>query len=152
MNKLVIPLATFVGVGKAPKAPGTWGSLVGAGLYYLFPSADLFLLLFSFFVGWWASNKYEEISGKHDASEIIIDEVAGQVLTLMIMSAFVGFGLFGCLVGFAMFRVFDILKPWPISWFDKNVKGGLGVMLDDIVAAIPAGLLSVLILSFLGNI
>lgn len=86
-----------------------------------------------FFIGVKISDLYmERFSRTGDPKEVVIDEVAGMFLTL----SFIGFTAEGYIFGFVVFRLFDILKPWPISWADSKVKGGLGVMLDDILAAI----------------
>ena len=91
--------------------------------------------VFAFGVGWWASNVYLQHFGGEDPGPVVIDEVAGQWLTLAAVAPdpvlFV--------VGFGLFRLVDIYKPWPVSWADQKVKAGLGIMLDDILAALYAG-------------
>ena len=87
--------------------------------------------LVCFGLGWWASAIYVARTGASDPSEVVIDEVAGQWLVLAVSPL----DPLSYLVGFALFRLFDIWKPWPISWADQRVGGGLGVMLDDILAA-----------------
>lgn len=135
-------LATWFGCGLLRPAPGTWGTLgampVGiAILYYggwtwLLPAIAIVTLL-----GWWAAEHYEVLSGVHDASSIVIDEVAGVWIALLPALA-----LYHALIAFALFRALDILKPWPIGWADKKLPGGLGVMADDIIAgALSAGVL-----------
>lgn len=149
-------IATAFCIGKIPKAPGTWGSLpafpiaflvffnTGHAGYWVLP----LVILAIYFLGVYATKIYLERTGKQDPGEIVIDEVVGQLITVYmaapIMSAMPDHGgaegytlLFAC---FILFRIFDIIKPWPIRWFDRNVKGAHGVMLDDVVAGIFAGL------------
>ena len=133
-------LATWFGFGYFPKAPGTWGSLAALpcawvismywGGWALFVASILV-----FFIGIWASNVYMAQSCAHDPGPVVIDEVAGQWLTL----AFVPTDLIIYAVGFVLFRLADIFKPWPACWADQKVDGGLGVMLDDVLAAIYSG-------------
>lgn len=131
-------LATWFGVGLSPKAPGTVGSIAAlpyAMLIHYFLGGPMLLLAAAalFFIGVKISDLYmERFSRTGDPKEVVIDEVAGMFLTL----SFIGFTAEGYIFGFVVFRLFDILKPWPISWADSKVKGGLGVMLDDILAAI----------------
>jgi phosphatidylglycerophosphatase A len=132
-------LATWFGSGFLPVAPGTWASLaalpcaallvwLGGPLLVLLASAALFLL------GMWAADAYMETIGVHDPPAIVIDEVVGQWLTL----ALVPVDPVLYVLGFLLFRIFDVLKPWPANFVDRAVTGGFGVMLDDVVAAIYA--------------
>jgi len=84
----------------------------------------------------WIAHGAEKISGQRDPGMIVIDEVCGMAVTLFALP-FVPIFVVG---GFALFRVFDIFKPFPIRWFDKNVKGGLGIILDDVIAGVFANL------------
>lgn len=152
-------ICTCFGIGKVPFAPGTWGSI--PGLLILEKQSPYFVpvIIIFFIIGILASNKYQKITGKSDASEIVIDEVVGQMITVFVavsivaafnhnpqLSELCGYCfLIAYIIMFATFRFFDIVKPYPISWVDKNVKGGLGVMLDDILAGIAAGVTSALI-------
>ena len=127
---------TWFGSGLLPKAPGTWGSLAALPFAWGLARAGGWPLLLAaslvcFLVGWWASAVYVRRTGEDDPSEVVIDEVAGQWLVL---AAAPTDPLFYA-VGFALFRVLDITKPWPARWADRNVHGGLGVMLDDMLAA-----------------
>ena len=130
-------IATWFGSGNAPIAPGTMGSLaalpVGYVIHSVFGGAVLAVMaLVIFILGVWVSEIYMTLNNKlDDPKEIVIDEVAGQWLLLSVMPL----NLYGYVLGFILFRIFDILKPWPISWVDNNIKGGLGVMFDDILAA-----------------
>jgi phosphatidylglycerophosphatase A len=132
-------IATWFGSGLLPKIPGTWGSAAALPFAWLIvwlggPWALLICAGVAFAVGVWAAGMYSKHSGIKDAGPIVIDEVAGQWLTLI--PAGLNPVLF--LVGFFLFRAADILKPWPASWADREVEGGFGVMLDDIFAAIYA--------------
>lgn len=127
-------------------APGTWGSLgaLPVGLL-LFGAGGLIGLILGivciFSIGIWASNRFDAAQGGHDNSMIVIDEVAGQWIALLPVLFFWGTSPVMILLSFAAFRFFDILKPWPVSFFDKNLKGGLGVMLDDVAAGLYAALI-----------
>lgn len=87
-----------------------------------------------FAVGVWASARYAVALGGDDPGAVVVDEVAGQWLTLVPLAM----EPLAYLLGFAAFRLFDIVKPWPVGWCDRHVKGGLGIMLDDVVAAVYA--------------
>lgn len=136
---------TGLGLGLAPKAPGTFGTLLGLPIFWLaagWPAWPYLLLLTAItLLGWWAAEKAEADLGRHDAPEVVIDEVAGYLLTMFMMPPTV----LNMLLGFVFFRFFDILKPWPVSWADKKIPGGLGVMVDDLLAGFYAWLLLYLV-------
>ena len=152
MSRLATALATLGGLGRIPFAPGSWGSLlaiflVPALLDWLGSVGFALATLAVAVIGIWAAGKHERTSGRHDGSEIVIDELAGQwatVLPLLFFDAVLP-ALLDYLLAFLLFRLFDIWKPWPIGRLDATVPGGLGTMLDDLVAAIPAGALLVLL-------
>lgn len=132
-------LATWFGSGLAKKAPGTWGTLASLPFAYGLMLAGGPLLLLGavvviFFVGIWAAGKYAATLGASDPSEVVIDEVAAMWLTLMAAPM----TPLGWLMAFGLFRLFDIAKPWPVSLADRKLKGGFGIMADDILAAIYA--------------
>lgn len=138
--RILMMLATWFGCGLARKAPGTWGTL-GAlpfgmallwlgGAYLLLPAALIISI-----IGFYAAATYERETGIHDAGAIVIDEVAGMWITLCAATL----TPLSVILAFALFRLFDILKPWPISWADRR-PGATGVMLDDILAGIIAAL------------
>ena len=154
---------TFFGSGLSPKAPGTVGTLaslpVGAVILYTLGPASLLMLTVAItIIGIFETNKYEKATGIHDHQIIVIDETAGVWLTMVItwysvLSLPTSWGPWlGLALSFASFRLFDIWKPSTIGWIDRNMKGGAGVMLDDILAGLAAGLLNALVLSSLGNI
>ena len=138
-------LATFFGVGLFPVAPGTLGSLAALplafGLLSLSLEAALLVIAVIFVIGVLASKAVEADLGSHDAKLIVIDEVVGQCLVVVLLEAFLP-GLIDVMLllvlSFLGFRLFDIAKPWPVGWVDRRVQGGLGVMLDDVVAALLA--------------
>jgi phosphatidylglycerophosphatase A len=128
-------IATVFGTGLVPVASGTAGSAVAlpaaALIYWAGGPLGLFLATIGVFtVGWWASTVYVNKTGTSDPGAIVIDEVAGQWLV-------------------ALFRLFDIVKPWPVSWADRKVKGGLGVMLDDILAGVYGGAILIVVAWFI---
>ena len=130
-------VATVAGIGFLPMAPGTWGSLValpvGFAVSRHYPSLWLApLAVLVFLLGWWASAVYVARTGKDDPGEVVIDEVAGQLLTLALVPAH----WFTYAAGFLVFRVLDIAKPFPASWCDREIPGGLGVMADDMVSGL----------------
>jgi phosphatidylglycerophosphatase A len=138
---LAIAIATAGGAGFAPKAPGTAGSIVGVLIYVLiealhgaayYPHAIIFLLI----VGIWASSRVEHLWG-HDAQRIVIDEVVGQMITFGIAAGRYQLSAFYILLGFGLFRLFDIWKPFPIRRLE-GLKGGLGVIADDVGAGLYA--------------
>ena len=130
-------IAFGFGAGLMPKAPGTWGTLVAIPFYFLAlllggtPAVLACALLF-FIVGIWASAVTGRNLGVADYGGIVVDEIAAFVLVL----AFTPPGILWLLVAFVLFRIFDIVKPWPISYFDRALKGGFGVMFDDLLAAL----------------
>ena len=131
-------LAFGFGSGLAPFAPGTFGTLAAIPLYLLMQplSLPLYLLITVVvcIVGIWICGKSSEILGVHDHSGIVWDEFAGYFITMIAAPT----GWFWVLLGFALFRLFDIWKPWPISVLDKKVHGGFGIMVDDILAGVFA--------------
>ncbi len=148
---------TFGGAGLSPKAPGTVGTLaslpVGLGVLYYFGIETLFMLTFTItIIGIFEINKYEQTTGFHDQQHIVIDEAAGMWLSLMIAFStaitvtYPYAEILAIILSFAAFRLFDIWKPSTIGWIDRELKGGLGVMLDDVLAGIAGGLLSALVL------
>lgn len=134
-------LVTLAGVGFLPKAPGTWGSLATLGLWVLLvPVLQvvtnlgwLILLVVSIPLGVWAIRVVQRRYGVVDAGEIVIDEFAGMGIALLWLPNL----WWAWVVAFVAFRVFDVLKPWPVSWADRQ-HTPVGVMLDDVFAGIGA--------------
>lgn len=141
-------LAVGFGSGLSPKAPGTVGTLAALPFYWVFMSWPLWsyvvLLVSSFLFGVWLCHRVGAHLGVHDHPAIVWDEFVGMWLALLPLHT-LGFSWWGLLLAFVMFRLLDILKPWPISWADKELKGGWGVMLDDVIAGIGAALVVYLI-------
>ena len=137
------------GIGFIPIASGTFGSLAGLVIGYLLNllSYNLFFFFIPilFILGVIASNTYQKLTGEKDSSVIVIDEVVGQLIAMM----FVMDNLVLVFISFIIFRIFDILKPWPASYADKKMKGGFGVMLVDVFAGIYASISVCLIGSIL---
>ena len=129
--KLPLLVATMGGIGRLKPAPGTWGSWVVLPLALLGPVPAFLLALLVAIVGFYAVRAVLRDAPDQDPGWIVVDEAAGMLLALAGLS--VGASFWGVLIAFGLFRVFDILKPWPVSWADQQ-KGALGVMLDDIVA------------------
>lgn len=129
--KLPLLVATMGGIGRLKPAPGTWGSLVVLPLALLGPVPALLLALLVTIVGFYAVRAVLRDAPDQDPGWIVVDEAAGMLLALAGLS--VGASFWGVLIAFGLFRIFDILKPWPVSWADQQ-KGAFGVMLDDIVA------------------
>lgn len=131
-------LSLGFGSGLAAKAPGTFGTL--AALIFYLPLSNFSgpvyftVTILLFLIGIPLCARTAKHLGVHDHPAIVFDEVVGFLVTM----AFVKCSIFSVLLGFALFRVFDILKPWPISWLDKRVHGGFGIMVDDLIAGILA--------------
>jgi phosphatidylglycerophosphatase A len=131
-------LAFGFGTGLAPFAPGTVGSLPGVLLFWLTLDLGLFAQLgiaFALFVsGIWICGESARRIGVHDHGGIVWDEICGMYVTLLLAPP----TLLGFALGFGLFRLFDIAKPWPIRDLDHRLGGGLGIMLDDLAAALYA--------------
>lgn len=144
-------VATWFGVGLIRGAPGTWGSLAAlpcaAGLQllggpWLLAAATGLVAL----AGLWASGRYAAALADGDPGAVVVDEVAGQWLALVPLPL----DLWWYATAFALFRLFDIAKPWPIGWLDRNLAGGRGIMADDLAAGLLAGALAYVLWLWLG--
>lgn len=138
-------LATGFLSGLIKPAPGTWGTLAGALIYYfalsqLSLNAFYLVLLISIFAGVYICGKTAKDCGTHDHGSIVWDEFAGLWLTLALITLYLGghVHLYWQIGAFLLFRFFDILKPFPIGLIDKRLHGGLGIMVDDLLAALYA--------------
>jgi phosphatidylglycerophosphatase A len=129
-------IAFGFGSGLLPKAPGTYGTMVGIPIYWVIqPLPHVYYLLFvllAFVAGIWICQKASDDLGVHDHGGIVWDEIVGYLVSM----AFAPAGWGWILVGFLLFRFFDVIKPWPISWVDQKVGGGFGIMLDDLLAGL----------------
>ena len=148
---LAVWIATCGGVGYLPVAPGSAGSAVGAVLVAIFGSLPLprpwfrillvFVVLGMFLMGTWAATSAERFYGRTDPGQVVIDEVAGQLLTCVAQPDFSWKWIF---VAFILFRAFDIIKPFPVRRAER-LPGGWGIMMDDVIAgAYSAGAVAVL--------
>ena len=128
-------IAFGFGSGLMPKAPGTWGTLAAIPVYLVFANTPwavyLIATIMAFILGVFVSNTVSCALGEHDHQGIVWDEVVGYLLTMFLVPP----KLIWICLGFLLFRIFDILKPQPIRWVDQKVRGGLGIMLDDVLAA-----------------
>ena len=130
-------LAFGFGAGLMPRAPGTWGTLVALPIFALVrlagggSAAVIAVAALLFVVGVWASGVAGRALGVADHGGIVIDEIAAFLLVLAFTPASIAWWV----IAFLLFRVFDIVKPWPIRWADRAIKGGFGVMFDDLLAA-----------------
>lgn len=126
------------GSGASPVAPGTFGTLMAVALYLLLPQMSPLIyalfLLFVFAIGVWICDKTSNDIGVHDHGGIVWDEFVGYWISLFLAPQ----GWQWLLLAFVLFRLFDIVKPWPIRWLDSNVSGGFGIMIDDVLAGLMA--------------
>lgn len=150
VDLLAQEIAFVSGIGRLPKAPGTFGSVPGLAVGALLHTGaemasesvlmqrTLILagLLAVTLVAYWAIDRTERTLGIHDDGRIVIDEVAGQALTVALFQP----AVWTLLLGFALFRLFDIWKPGPIGWCDRTLPGALGTLLDDLLAGVCAAL------------
>ena len=130
-------LAFGFGSGLSSMAPGTMGTLAAIPIYLLMVSflpqwLYIFLTIVFFIVGIEICNRVSKDLQAHDFSGIVWDEIVGYLITMM----FFPLSWELIILGFVLFRFFDILKPWPINWLDKHISGGLGIMLDDVLAGL----------------
>jgi phosphatidylglycerophosphatase A len=170
-DSIALAIATC-GVGYLPIAPGTWGSLVGVGIYLLlhsaivrfvqpfFPSdnfvqylplpifiaAELILITVITLVGIWAGSRTEKLQGRKDPGKVVIDEVAGQLIALLPLVPTVDPGWMSILCAFLLFRLFDIVKPYPARRLE-GLESGLGIMADDIVAGAYAAVATSIVIA-----
>ncbi|MGJ5620832.1 phosphatidylglycerophosphatase A family protein [Sulfitobacter sp. MF3-043] len=149
--KIVQLTATLLGVGYIRPAPGTWGSLVAlpyAWLVHIIGGFPLLILgvVAAFLIGWWATAAMTQGSDEHDPSEIVVDELVGQWIALLPLS-YAAWSMQisilamwpGWIAAFALFRLFDIWKPWIVGWADRR-GDAMGVMLDDVFAGVFAAI------------
>jgi phosphatidylglycerophosphatase A len=136
MTTLIITLATGFYTGYLPKAPGTWGSLVALPIHFLLiqlsPVGYSVSLAVFFILAVLISGSAEKIFDYKDPGMIVIDEIAGMLVALISAPHHP----LGWLLAFVLFRLFDIWKPFPIRWIDRRVQGGLGIVLDDLLAGL----------------
>ncbi len=145
MDRLFMFIATGAYCGYLPKAPGTWGSVAGVILWL--PLRNLAFTHYAavvaalFVAGTFSAGAAEKIVDRGDPGLVVIDEIVGQLIAL----ALVPHHPVAVLAAFALFRFFDIFKPFPVGWLDQHIHGGLGIMLDDVAAGLSAFLILQLI-------
>ena len=159
VKKFNLLFLTLFNIGKIKKAPGTVASLITCLLFLLLINIFNISIIFLFTLAIFAysfvaiNNSFDEFSS-NDPQEIVIDEFVGQMLPLLAMPIYETLYLlpkmYYCIPAFLLFRLFDIWKPYPVSYVDKNVKGAIGIMLDDIFAGIYTIISLVIIFFFLG--
>ena len=138
IKRVGLAIATVFGVGYAPVAPGTFGSAAGLLLWWLLPASPVVqgvTIVALFIAGSWSGNIAEHHFGRTDPGQVVIDEVMGMLITLFLNPV----GWIGAFAGFLLFRVFDVIKPYPANRLEQ-LHGGVGVMADDGMAAIYANL------------
>ena len=162
-DRVVLFFATGAGVGYLPLAPGTWGTVLGVGVFLLFvrmpPTLYMLTLAALCALAAWASGRAEALFGEHDASRIVIDEIAGFLVTMALVPRFPGY----LIAGFIAFRFFDIVKPFPAGRIDRRWKAdsggstglqgsnGWAVVLDDLVAGVYANVAVRIIAALVGG-
>ncbi len=159
-KKFNLLFVTFFYIGKIKYAPGTFASLVTCLVFLLlisiFSFPVIFLITLTIFCYSFLAinNSFDEFRSE-DPQEIIIDEVVGQMLPLLAIPIYETLyplpTMYYCVSAFILFRLFDVWKPYPISYVDNNIKGSLGIMLDDILASVYSIIILSLILFFLGG-
>jgi len=147
---LILALATWGGVGFLPFMPGTWGALAALPLWYYLAQTSPWLyglgVAALIILGLWVAGPAQEMLGRTDHGSIVIDEVAGLLITL----AGVPPTWPAVVLGLVIFRALDILKPFPIRWFQEGGKGGLEVMADDIAAGVMGRVVLEVVMIFWG--
>ena len=159
IDYVALSIATC-GVGYLPLMPGTFGSLVGVGIFLLLArvvagSSLIALVLIAIiavtFAGIWAGTRTEALSGRKDPGKVVVDEVAGQLIALFPLTFVVRWSIAAVIVSFILFRFFDIVKPYPARRLE-TLKGGAGIMCDDLVAGFYAAVVtSIIFVVFLGE-
>ena len=142
IDYLALAIATC-GVGYLPLIPGTFGSLVGIGIFLLLrrtPAALVVSILAVTVAGIWAGSRTEALAGRKDPGKVVVDEVAGQLIATLPLAFFKQWSIAAVMVSFVLFRFFDIVKPYPANRL-QELKGGFGIMYDDLVAGVYAAVL-----------
>jgi phosphatidylglycerophosphatase A len=149
VNGVAKALATALGAGYSPVAPGTCGTFVAVPLAWALASLPLWLFLTVTsaitLIAIWAAHRADLAWGTHDSGRIVIDEVAGYLVTMALVPRDSAAAL---AIGFVVFRFFDIVKPPPVRWLDENLPGGWGVVLDDVAAGVMGAAVMVALLHF----
>ena len=148
-KNLVLFFATGCYSGFSPGAPGTAGSVIGVALFWLLSplSFPLYIITVTAFIflAIWCASRASGIYQKKDPSQVVIDEIAGYLVTMAALPPTWGY----IIAGFLLFRVMDIVKPYPIRWIDQNIAGGYGIVLDDVLAGVYANIILQIARAFL---
>lgn len=151
---LALAIATW-GVGYLPLMPGTFGSLVGVGIFLgltqvatgnALVAVVLVAIVAVTFGGIWAAARTEDLSNRKDPQKVVVDEVAGQLISLFPLTLFAQWSIVAVIISFILFRFFDIVKPYPAGRLEA-LEGGLGVMCDDLVAGVYAAVITSIIVA-----
>ena len=151
---VALAISTF-GVGYLPLAPGTWGSLVAVGIFLGFTqifrgNALVAVVVVSIvvvtFAGIWAASRTEALSNRKDPSKVVVDEVAGQLISLFPLTLFTHWSIVAVIISFILFRFFDIVKPYPARRLEA-LKGGFGIMCDDLIAGVYAAAITSIVVA-----
>ena len=143
------------GVGYLPLMPGTYGSLVGVGIFLgltqvvkgnALVAVVAGSIIVITFAGIWAASRTEELSGRKDPGKVVVDEVAGQLISLFPLTLFTHWTIVAVIISFILFRFFDIVKPYPARRLEA-LKGGPGIMCDDLVAGVYAAVLTSIVVA-----
>jgi phosphatidylglycerophosphatase A len=143
------------GVGYLPLMPGTYGSLVGVGIFLgltqvvkgnVLVAVVAVSIIVITFAGIWAASRTEELSGRKDPGKVVVDEVAGQLISLFPLTLFTQWTIVAVIISFILFRFFDIVKPYPARRLEA-LKGGLGIMCDDLVAGVYAAVVTSIVVA-----
>ena len=153
LDYVALAIATF-GVGYLPLIPGTFGSMVGVAIFLLLVDWPLQVAFIPVIVvlGVWAASRTEKLLGKKDPGKVVVDEVAGQMISLLPLAFLVPDGpwLVWVIVSFNLFRLFDIFKPYPARRFE-SLPGGFGIMADDLVAGIYGAIGTAIVIKVFGS-
>ena len=151
---LALAISTF-GVGYLPLMPGTYGSLVTVGIFLGLTqiakgNALVALVLVSIvavtFAGIWAASRTEALAGRKDPRKVVVDEVAGQLISLFPLTLFAQWSIVAVIISFILFRFFDIVKPYPARRLEA-LKGGFGIMCDDLIAGVYAAVITSIVVA-----
>lgn len=139
-QRSIMFIATGGGIGNLPVAPGTFGTLPGLALAAFLSTQPLYVywivMLLTIGAGTWSAHLAENIVGGKDPKKVVIDEIAGMLVALVGHPV----GWTTALTAFGLFRLFDVAKPFPVGWLDKHLKGGVGIMADDVAAGVMANI------------
>lgn len=151
---LALAISTW-GVGYLPLMPGTFGSLVGVGIFFgltqvakgnALVAVVLVAIVVVTFAGIWAAARTEDLANRKDPQKVVVDEVAGQLISLFPLTLFTQWSIVAVIISFILFRFFDIVKPYPAGRLEA-LEGGLGVMCDDLVAGVYAAMITSIIVA-----